>query len=194
MRDYTDAWSENEHMNYGVIGTPAEGLSGRFVRMDKKKFGIIPGVTDKEYYTNSSHIPVNFPISATKKIQLEAPFHAIENGGHILYIEMDGDPTKNVGAFMKVVRYMHDNNAGYFAINHPVDRDPVCNYTGIIDDVCPRCGRKEGEPMTMEMWKRIHQTAGAGNICTCGACGDPNEEADRISNAIDTSDLKFDYE
>ena len=194
MRDYTDAWSENEHMNYGVIGTPAEGLSGRFVRMDKKKFGIIPGVTDKEYYTNSSHIPVSFPISATKKIQLEAPFHAIENGGHILYIEMDGDPTKNVGAFMKVVRYMHDNNAGYFAINHPVDRDPVCNYTGIIDDVCPRCGRKEGEPMTMEMWKRIHQTAGAGNICTCGACGDPNEEADRISNAIDTSDLKFDYE
>lgn len=194
MRDYTDAWSENEHMNYGVIGTPAEGLSGRFVRMDKKKFGVIPGVTDKEYYTNSSHIPVSFPISATKKIQLEAPFHAIENGGHILYIEMDGDPTKNVGAFMKVVRYMHDNNAGYFAINHPVDRDPVCNYTGIIDDVCPRCGRKEGEPMTMEMWKRIHQTAGAGNICTCGACGDPNEEADRISNAIDTSDLKFDYE
>lgn len=194
MRDYTDAWSENEHMNYGVIGTPAEGLSGRFVRMDKKKFGIIPGVTDKEYYTNSSHIPVSFPISATKKIQLEAPFHAIENGGHILYIEMDGDPTKNVGAFMKVVRYMHDNNAGYFAINHPVDRDPVCNYTGIIDDVCPRCGRKEGEPMTMEMWKRIHQTAGAGNICTCGACGDPNEEADRISNAIDTSDLKFDFE
>ena len=194
MRDYTDAWSENEHMNYGVIGTPAEGLSGRFVRMDKKKFGVIPGVTDKEYYTNSSHIPVSFPISATKKIQLEAPFHAIENGGHILYIEMDGDPTKNVGAFMKVVRYMHDNNAGYFAINHPVDRDPVCNYTGIIDDVCPRCGRKEGEPMTMEMWKRIHQTAGAGNICTCGACGDPNEEADRISNAIDTSDLKFDFE
>ena len=191
MRDYTDAWSEEEHMNYSVIGTPAEGLSGRFVRADKQLFGTIPGVTDKDYYTNSSHIPVGYAISAFKKVELEAPFHSIENGGHILYIEMDGDPTKNLKAFKKVVKYMHDKNAGYFAINHPVDRDPVCGYVGIIGDVCPRCGRKEGEPMTMEMWNKIKGYANAGNAAICGACGNPDEEADRVVNPIDVSDMKF---
>lgn len=191
MRDYTDAWSENEHMNYSVIGTPAEGLSGRFIRADKKLFGTIPGVTDKDYYTNSSHVPVNYPISAFKKIEIEAPYHAIENGGHILYIEMDGDPTKNLKAYKKVVKYMHDKNAGYFAINHPVDRDPVCGYVGIIGDTCPRCGRKEGEPMTMEMWNKIKGYANAGNADTCGACGNPDEEMDRLPNMLDMSDMKF---
>lgn len=184
MRDYTDAWSAEEKMNYSVIGTPAEGLSGRFVRLDKELFGIIPGVTDKDYYTNSSHVPVSFNISATKKIEIEAPYHAIENGGHILYIELDGDPTKNLKAFMKLVGYMHDKNAGYFAINHPVDRDPVCGYVGIINDVCPRCGRKEGEAMSMEMWNKIKGYANAGNADTCGACGNPEEEMDRISNEL----------
>ena len=191
MRDYTDAWSEEEHMNYSVIGTPAEGLSGRFVRADKQLFGTIPGVTDKDYYTNSSHVPVGYAISAFKKVELEAPYHSIENGGHILYIEMDGDPTKNLKAFKKVVKYMHDKNAGYFAINHPVDRDPVCGYVGIIGDVCPRCGRKEGEPMTMEMWNKIKGYANAGNAAVCGACGNPDEEADRVVNPIDVSDMKF---
>ena len=192
MRDYTDAWSEEEHMNYSVIGTPAEGLSGRFVRADKQLFGTIPGITDKDYYTNSSHVPVSYPISAFKKVELEAPFHSIENGGHILYIEMDGDPTKNLKAFKKVVKYMHDKNAGYFAINHPVDRDPVCGYVGIIGDVCPRCGRREGEPMTMEMWNKIKGYANAGNASVCGACGNPDEEADRVINPImDVSDMKF---
>lgn len=191
MRDYTDAWSEAEHMNYSVIGTPAEGLSGRFVRADKKLFGTIPGVTDKDYYTNSSHVPVGYVISAFKKIELEAPFHSLENGGHILYIEMDGDPTKNIKAFKKVVKYMHDKNAGYFAINHPVDRDSVCGYVGIINDVCPRCGRREGEPMTMEMWNKIKGYANAGNADTLGYCGNPDEEVDRVINPIDTSDMKF---
>lgn len=191
MRDYTDAWSQDEHMNYSVIGTPAEGLSGRFVRADKKLFGTIPGVTDKDYYTNSSHIPVSYPISAFKKVELEAPFHSIENGGHILYIEMDGDPTKNLKAFKKVVKYMHDKNAGYFAINHPVDRDSVCGYVGIINDVCPRCGRREGEPMTMEMWNKLHGYMGAGNADTLGACGNPEEEQDRVANPIDTTSVKF---
>lgn len=191
MRDYTDAWSENEHMNYSVIGTPAEGLSGRFIRADKKLFGTIPGVTDKDYYTNSSHVPVNYSISAFKKIEIEAPYHAIENGGHILYIEMDGDPTKNIKAYKKVVKYMHDKNAGYFAINHPVDRDPVCGYVGIIGDTCPRCGRKEGEPMTMEMWNKIKGYANAGNADTCGACGNPDEEMDRLPNMLDVSNTKF---
>ena len=191
MRDYTDAWSEEEHMNYSVIGTPAEGLSGRFVRADKQLFGTIPGVTDKDYYTNSSHVPVGYAISAFKKVEIEAPYHSIENGGHILYIEMDGDPTKNLKAFKKVVRYMHDKGAGYFAVNHPVDRDPVCGYVGIIGDVCPRCGRKEGEPMTMEMWNKIKGYANAGNAAICGACGNPDEEADRVVNPIDVSDMKF---
>lgn len=184
MRDYTDAWSENEHMNYSVIGTPAEGLSGRFVRADKELFGIIPGVTDRDYYTNSSHVPVYYPISAYKKINIEAPYHSIENGGHIAYIEMDGDPTNNLKAFEKIVRYMHDAGIGYGAINHPVDRDPVCGYVGIIGDTCPRCGRKEGEPMTMEMWMKLKGYAGAGNADTLGYHGNTNEEMDRIPNPL----------
>ena len=194
MRAMTDAWSEEEKMNYGVIGTPAEGLSGRFVRIDKEKYGIIKGVTDKEYYTNSSHVPVWYNISAFKKIQIEAPYHEIENGGHILYIELDGDPTKNLKAFKKIVNCMHDNNAGYFAINHPVDRDPVCGYVGIIDDVCPRCGRKEGEAMTMDMWMKLKGYAGVGNADTLGYHGNLDEEQDRVSNNLDlddTKDIKF---
>lgn len=191
MRAATDKWSTEENMNYSVIGTPAEGLSGRFIRMDKKRFGIIPGVTDREYYTNSSHVPVYFPISAFKKIEIEAPYHEIENGGHILYIEMDGDPTKNLKAFEKVVKYMHDKNAGYFAVNHPVDMDPICGYVGIIDDECPRCGRKEGQPMTEEMWDKLHGYMGAGNASTLGYSGDPDEEADRLPNYVeDNKDYK----
>lgn len=191
MRDYTDAWSKNEKMNYSVIGTPAEGLSGRFVRMDKKLYGSIPGVTDRDYYTNSSHIPVYYPISAFKKIELEAPYHDIENGGHILYIEIDGDPTKNIKAFDKIVDYMHDKGAGYFSINHPVDRDPVCGYVGIIGDVCPRCGRREGEPMTMEMWNKIHGYMNVGNADTLGVTGNPEEEADRVPNDIYGNGINF---
>lgn len=185
MRDFTDAWSEEEKMNYGIIATPAEGLSGRFLRIDREKYGIIKGVTDKEYYTNSSHIPVNFEISAFKKIQLEAPFHSIENGGHILYIEMDGDPTKNISAFKNIVRFMHDNDAGYMSVNHPVDTDPICRYRGIISDVCPRCGRREGEAMTMEMWQKVKGYAGAGNSATLGYHGDINEENDRLTNSLE---------
>lgn len=183
MREYTDAWSQEEHMNYSVIGTPAEGLSGRFVRIDKQKYGTIPGVTDREYYTNSSHVPVYYPISATKKIEIEAPYHALENGGHIAYIEMDGDPSKNIKAFMKIVRYMHDKGVGYGAVNHPVDRDPVCGYVGIIGDVCPRCGRRDGEAMTMEMWAKIKGYANVGNADTLGYPGDIHEEDDRTPNA-----------
>ena len=182
MREYTDAWSQEEHMNYSVIGTPAEGLSGRFVRIDKQKYGTIPGVTDREYYTNSSHVPVYYPISATKKIEIEAPYHALENGGHIAYIEMDGDPSKNIKAFMKIVRYMHDKGVGYGAVNHPVDRDPVCGYVGIIGDVCPRCGRRDGEAMTMEMWAKIKGYANVGNADTLGYPGDIHEEDDRTPN------------
>ena len=185
MREYTDAWSEDEKMNYSIIATPAEGLSGRFIRMDREKFGVIPGVTERNYYTNSSHVPVHFPISATKKIEIESPYHELENGGHILYVELDGDPTQNLQAFKKLVMFMHDKNAGYIAINHPVDRDPVCGYVGIINDVCPRCGRKEGEPMTMEMWNKIKGYANVGNNDTLGYHGDAYEEENRVTNPYD---------
>ena len=111
----------------------------------RSKFGIIPGVTDRDYYTNSFHVPVYYNISAFDKIRIEAPYHNLTNGGHISYIELDGDPTENLDAFESVIRYMKEQGIGYGSINHPVDRDPVCGHTGIIGDVCPKCGRKEGE-------------------------------------------------
>ena len=147
--------SQKTGLNFSLRATPAEGLSGRFVRIDRKKFGEIEGVTDREYYTNSFHIPVYFPINAFKKIQLEAPYHALTNGGHISYIELDGDPTRNVEAFEKVIRYMAKAGIGYGSVNHPVDRDPVCGYSGIIGDTCPKCGRKESDGPAFERIRRI---------------------------------------
>ena len=143
MRKRMDALSAETHLNFSLLATPAEGLSGRFVRMDRERFGSIEGVTDREYYTNSFHIPVYYPISAYKKIQLEAPYHELTNAGHITYIELDGDPSTNLDAFEKVIRYMKAQGIGYGSINHPVDRDPVCGYNGIIGDTCPKCGRSE---------------------------------------------------
>lgn len=145
MRSRMDGESEKTGLNFTLLATPAEGLSGRFVRIDKEKYGVIPGITDRDYYTNSFHVPVYYNISAFDKIKKEAPYHALTNAGHISYVELDGDPTKNLDAFEKVVRAMHDAGIGYGSVNHPVDRDPVCGYTGIIDDVCPCCGRKEYE-------------------------------------------------
>ena len=145
MRKRMDEQARKTGLNWSVIATPAEGLSGRFVRIDREKYGNIPGVTDRDYYTNSFHIPVYYPINAFEKIRLEAPYHELTNGGHISYIELDGDPLKNLDAFEKVVRCMKENGIGYGSINHPVDRDPCCGYTGIIDNECPQCHRKEGE-------------------------------------------------
>ena len=159
MRDYCDRKSQEMKMNITLLATPAEGLSGRFIRMDQKRFGKIPGVTDREYYTNSFHIPVWYPISVYDKIRLEAPYHALCNAGHISYVELDGDTARNVEAFESVVRCMHDFGVGYGSINHPVDRDPICGYVGIIGDVCPRCGRREGEeiaPEHIEELKRLY--------------------------------------
>lgn len=143
MRKRMDDLSAETHLNFSLLATPAEGLSGRFVRMDRERFSSIEGVTDREYYTNSFHIPVYYPISAYKKIQLEAPYHELTNAGHITYIELDGDPSTNLDAFEKVIRYMKAQGIGYGSINHPVDRDPVCGYNGIIGDTCPKCGRSE---------------------------------------------------
>ena len=152
-----DEESEKTHLNFTLLATPAEGLSGRFVRMDQKKYGSIPGVTDREYYTNSFHIPVYFPINAFRKIQLEAPYHALTNAGHISYVELDGDVCKNLDAFESVIRWMKECGVGYGSVNHPVDRDPVCGYTGVIDDVCPRCGRREGEALSPEKLQEIRK-------------------------------------
>ena len=145
MRARMDEETEKTGLNFSVIATPAEGLSGRFIRMDRERFGEIPGVTERHYYTNSFHVPVYYPINAYDKIQIEAPYHALTNGGHISYVELDGDPVNNIDAFEKIVRCMKEAGIGYGSINHPVDRDPVCGYSGIINDVCPRCGRREEE-------------------------------------------------
>lgn len=157
MREFCDNRGKATGMNYSLLATPAEGLSGRFIRMDKKVFGEVPGVTDRDYYTNSFHVPVHYPISIADKIDIEAPYHDLCNAGHIAYVELDGDTAKNPGAFMQVVRYMHDAGIGYGSINHPVDRDPVCGYVGVIDDVCPRCGRREGEGVTPEKLAEIQK-------------------------------------
>lgn len=145
MRERMDQETQKTGFNYTLIATPAEGLSGRFVRMDKDKYGVIEGVTDREYYTNSFHVPVYYPISAFDKIKIEAPYHNLTNGGHISYIELDGDPSNNLEAFEQIIRCMKESGIGYGSINHPVDRDPVCGYSGIINDVCPKCGRTEAD-------------------------------------------------
>ncbi len=145
IRKRTDEASRKYGLNFSVIGTPAEGLSGRFIRIDKKKFGVIEGVTERDYYTNSFHIPVYYNISAADKIKLEAPYHDLTNGGHITYVELDGDPQENIDAFESVIRCMKESGVGYGSINHPVDRDPVCGYTGIIGNECPHCHRTEDD-------------------------------------------------
>ena len=150
MRKKCDEFSEKYNLNFTCLATPAEGLSGRFVNIDRAIYGKIKGVTDREYYTNSFHVPVHYNISIVNKIKKEAPYHALTNAGHISYIELDGDTTKNLDAFEKIVRIMKENNMGYAAINHPVDRDPVCGYVGIIGDVCPGCGRKAFEGVSVE--------------------------------------------
>ena len=157
MREFCDKESKRLGLNFSLLATPAEGLSGRFVRMDKKKFGIIPGVTDRDYYTNSFHVPVYYKISAFKKLSLEAPYHALTNAGHISYVELDGDPTQNLEAFEKIVQHMAKVGIGYGSINHPVDRDPVCGFVGVIGDVCPRCGRSEGHAISCEKLEELRK-------------------------------------
>ena len=150
IRKKCDEFSDRYNLNFTCLATPAEGLSGRFINIDKAIYGKIKGVTDRNYYTNSFHIPVYFNITIKKKITLEAPYHALTNAGHISYIELDGDTSENVEAFEKVIRIMKEAGIGYGAVNHPVDRDPVCGYVGIIKDVCPKCGRREGEGVSLE--------------------------------------------
>ena len=145
MRKRMDDFSREYGLNFSLLATPAEGLSGRFVRLDRELFGNIEGITDREYYTNSFHVPVYHEISAFDKIKLEGPYHALTNAGHITYVELDGDPLKNLDAFEEVVRAMKEAGVGYGSINHPVDRDPVCGFTGIIENECPHCKRNANE-------------------------------------------------
>ena len=150
MRDKCDEYAEKYNLNFTCLATPAEGLSGRFTNIDKAIYGKIKGITDRPYYTNSFHIPVYYNTGIANKIKKEAPYHEFTNAGHISYIELDGDPLENLEAFEKIVRLMKESGIGYGAINHPVDRDPVCGYVGVIKDVCPRCGRREGEAVSLE--------------------------------------------
>ncbi len=177
IRERADRQSAAMKLNFSVIATPAEGLSGRFVRLDKQLFGSVPQITDRDYYTNSFHVPVHFPISAYDKIRLEAPYHALTNGGHITYVEVDGDPSRNLTAFEDIVRAMKEMGIGYGSINHPVDRDPVCGYTGIINDVCPRCGRRDGEGVPLDKLNRIK-----GYIKDARTSDEKSEDEHKIPN------------
>lgn len=142
MRDYADRLTQERHMNWTLIATPAESVAGRFLRLDRAKYGIIEGVTDKDYYTNSNHVPVGKKVTASEKIRIEAPYHALTNAGHIGYLEIDGDPRDNLDAIHTYVNQMHDAGMGYFAFNAKVDTCTACGFTGIIGDTCPSCGQK----------------------------------------------------
>ena len=184
MREYLDRVANEKQLNFSLLATPAEGLSGRFIRMDKKRYGLIPGVTDKEYYTNSFHIPVGFKIRAFDKIRKEGPYHALTNAGHISYVELDGEMARNVKAFETVVRAMHDAGIGYGSINHPVDRDPVCGYNGVIEgDVCPLCGRRESDELVK--FERIRRITGY-LVGTTDRWNDAKkaEEKDRVKHGV----------
>ncbi len=185
MRKKMDDATKKTGFNYTLIATPAEGLSGRFVRIDRKKYGVIEGVTDRDYYTNSFHVPVHFNINAFDKIKIEAPYHALTNAGHITYIELDGDPCKNLEAFEQVVRCMKENGVGYGSINHPVDRDPVCGYTGIIDNECPSCHRTEDDGD--QKFERIRRITGY-LVGTMDNWNDAKtaEEKDRVKHSLGT--------
>ena len=185
MRKKMDEYTKETGFNYTLIATPAEGLSGRFVRIDRARYGVIEGVTDRDYYTNSFHVPVYYNINAFDKIKLEAPYHALTNAGHITYVELDGDPCKNLDAFEQVVRCMKESGVGYGSINHPVDRDPVCGYTGIIDNECPHCHRTEEDGD--QGFERIRRITGY-LVGTMDNWNDAKtaEEKDRVKHSLDS--------
>ncbi len=139
MNEVVAEYKRKYNLNFSVLATPAEGLSGRFTRMDKRKYGVIEGVTDRDYYVNSFHVDVREPVSFIEKIKLEAPFHAITGGGHITYVELDGEAKKNVLSILKIVKAMKDEGVGYGSINHPVDTCKDCGYRGVIYAACPSC-------------------------------------------------------
>ena len=183
IRARCDKETRDRGLNFTLIATPAEGLAGRFVKLDKQRFGALAGITDREYYTNSFHIPVYHKLSAFEKIKLEAPYHALTNAGHISFIEMDGNPLENLEAFEKIIHFMRESGVGYGSVNHPVDRDPVCGFTGVIGDECPKCGRRENEGEIG--FERIRRITGylVGTLERFND-GKRSEEADRVKHEI----------
>lgn len=186
MREKCDEYAKKYKLNFTLLATPAEGLSGRFTKMDRKEYGKIKGVTDRDFYTNSFHVPVYYPISAFEKIDIEAPYHNLCNAGHISYIELDGDPSDNIEAFEAVIRHMHDKGIGYGSVNHPVDRDPVCGFSGIIKgDRCPSCGREEDDVL----FERLRRITGylVGSLERWND-GKKAEEAARVKHTVCLND------
>lgn len=155
IRKRMDEESKKTGLSWSCFATPAESTAGTFLRKDRKIFGVIPGVTDKDYYTNSYHLPVNFKTSIVNKIDIEAPYHEICNAGSITYVELDGDPNKNLSAYETIVRYAMDRNLQYFSINTQNDQCPVCGYLGIIGDECPHCGFREDSGVSVEHLKEL---------------------------------------
>lgn len=180
--EVAEEYKRKYNLNYAVLATPAEGLSGRFTRMDRHKYGIIPGVTDLDYYVNSFHIDVKEPISIFDKIKLEAPFHAITKGGHITYVELDGEAKKNVSVILKIVKAMKDAQIGYGSINHPVDTCKTCGYRGVIYDKCPVCRSEDIE--------RLRRITGylTGSLDSWNSAKQA-EEKDRVKHSKSTSNL-----
>ena len=177
--EVAEEYKTRYHLNYSVLATPAEGLSGRFTKIDRKKYGIIPGVTDRDYYTNSYHVAVYENISAKDKVDVEAPFHSKCLGGHISYIELDGYAKHNIPAFIRLVSYMHDKGMGYFSLNHPVDRCRSCGYEGLINsgEPCPNCGSNDVEHL-----RRI--TGYLVGSTECWNNGKRHEEIDRVKHKV----------
>lgn len=180
MRQYCDRKSEEHNLNITLFATPAEGLSGKFTKQDRAKYGTISGVTDREYYTNSFHIPVYYSIQAAAKIKLEAPFHELCNAGAISYIELDGNARNNKEAFLKIVQYALSQDISYFSVNHPIDRCPVCGYEGIIGNTCPVCCTSEEE----QPFRRLRRVTGylTGDYLTRFNAAKVAEVKDRVKH------------
>lgn len=154
MRNKTDRMADKYNLNYTMIATPAEGLSGRFVKMDAKEYGRIPGVTDKDYYTNSFHVPVDYKISAYEKMKIEGKFHKYTNAGHIAYVEFTSPPINNLQAVEDILRHMQESDCGYAGINFPIDFCENCGYIGVINDnFCPRCNDTHNRKVTRKSRK-----------------------------------------
>ena len=178
IRDYCDSKSDIYDMNITCFASPAESLAGKFAKNLRRQYGVIPGVTDREYLTNSFHVPVYYDIPAYKKIDIEAPFHTMTNAGHISYVELDGNARNNLEAFKSIVQYALSKNIGYFSINHPIDKCLSCNFDGVINDECPVCGEKDEDRIS-----RIRRVTGylVGNLNRFNAAKRA-EERDRVKH------------
>lgn len=179
MRSLTDKYSDDYNLNFSLFATPAESLAGSLGRHNQKKYGILEGITDREYITNSSHVPVYYNISVKDKIDIEAPYHELCNAGHIGYIELDGNARNNLDAFENIVKYALEKNMTYFSINHPVDFCPNCKYEGIIGKECPNCHTTEEETNFMR-WRRLTGYL-TGTLDRFNA-GKKAEEKDRVKH------------